>query len=147
MAKQPGKVGGRPGAEFPLHFSPGNFCWPTGKEGDSKVLGHFDVFSNTGLWKQETNMAVTSMMTCKIGLIWRHMKTLCRRNGKQQIVSMRWSIAVIFRLNCVFPLNHSHHQQSVPRWIYYSTLIVFLMARFSANQFVWLAPACIFGKT
>ena len=33
-------------------------------------------FSNTVPCKQETNMAVTSMMTCKIYLIWRHMKTL-----------------------------------------------------------------------
>ena len=26
--------------------------------------------------RKKTNMTVASMMTCKIGLIWRHMKTL-----------------------------------------------------------------------
>ena len=43
-----------------------------------KVVGPFVVFSNARLWGKETNMAVASMMTCKIGLIWRHMKTLYR---------------------------------------------------------------------
>ena len=43
---------------------------------NKKVTGHFVVFSNTALCKQETNMAVASM-TCKIGLmIWSYMKTL-----------------------------------------------------------------------
>ena len=28
--------------------------------------------------QKETNMVVASRMTCKIGLIWRHMKTLYR---------------------------------------------------------------------
>ena len=31
---------------------------------------------NTAPCKEETNMAVASMMICKIGVIWRHMKTL-----------------------------------------------------------------------
>ena len=43
------------------------------------VSGHFLVFSYTGSCEEETNMAVESTMTCKIGLIWRHMKTLCRK--------------------------------------------------------------------
>ena len=37
-------------------------------------MGHFVVFSNTVLCKEETNMAVASVMTCKIDLIWSHMK-------------------------------------------------------------------------
>ena len=41
--------------------------------------------------------------------------------GKQHIVSMTWSMVVIFRLNCAFPLNHLHHPQSVPHSMYYST--------------------------
>ena len=40
------------------------------------LLGHFVVFSKTAPCRKETNMAVASMMICKIGLIWRHMKTL-----------------------------------------------------------------------
>ena len=43
-----------------------------------KVLQHHVVFSNTRLWRKETNMAIVGMMTCKIGLIWRHMKALYR---------------------------------------------------------------------
>ena len=39
-------------------------------------MGHFVVFSNTVSRKEETNMAVASIMTLKIGLIIRHMKTL-----------------------------------------------------------------------
>ena len=39
-----------------------------------KVTGHFVVFSYTVSCKEETNIAVASMMTCKIGFIWRHMK-------------------------------------------------------------------------
>ena len=34
------------------------------------------MFSYTVSHEEETNMAVASMMTCKIGLIWCHMKTL-----------------------------------------------------------------------
>ena len=30
--------------------------------------------------QKETNMAVARRMTCKIGLIWRHMKTLYKKN-------------------------------------------------------------------
>ena len=41
-----------------------------------KVSRHFLVFSYTAPCEEETNMAVESAMTCKIGLIWRHMKTL-----------------------------------------------------------------------
>ena len=43
-----------------------------------KVLGHFLVFSYTAPCEEETNMAIESAMTCKIGFIWRHMKTLYR---------------------------------------------------------------------
>ena len=43
---------------------------------NKKVPRHFVVFSNTGLWQKETNMAVASTMTCKIGLMWHHIKTL-----------------------------------------------------------------------
>ena len=39
-------------------------------------MGHFVVFSNTAPCKEETNMAVGSVMTCKIDMIWCHMKTL-----------------------------------------------------------------------
>ena len=39
-------------------------------------MGHFVVLSNTRLWRKEANMVVSSMMTCKTGLIWRRMKTL-----------------------------------------------------------------------
>ena len=35
----------------------------------------FCCVSHTKLWGVETNMAVTSAMTCKISFIWRHMKT------------------------------------------------------------------------
>ena len=45
-------------------------------EVNKKVMGHLVMFSNTMPCKEETNMVVASMMTCKIGLIWRHMKTL-----------------------------------------------------------------------
>ena len=38
--------------------------------------GTLFVFCNARLWGKETNMAVARMITCKIGLIWRHMKTL-----------------------------------------------------------------------
>ena len=38
------------------------------------VMVHFVAFPYTFTCKQETNMAVASMMTCKICLIWRHMK-------------------------------------------------------------------------
>ena len=38
--------------------------------------GTYVVFSNTVSCRKETDMAVTSMITCKIGLIWRHMKTM-----------------------------------------------------------------------
>ena len=54
-----------------IQNKPDNFIL---KELNKKVLGHFVVFSYTGLWRKETNMAVASMMTRKIGLIWRHMK-------------------------------------------------------------------------
>ena len=37
---------------------------------------HLVVSSHTGLWRQETNMPFESKMTCKIGLMWRPMKTL-----------------------------------------------------------------------
>ena len=40
----------------------------------NKFLRHFVAFSNTAPYKEETNMAVASTMTCKIGLLWRHMK-------------------------------------------------------------------------
>ena len=33
--------------------------------------------------KEEVNMSVASRMTCKIGLIWRHMKTLYRQGERQ----------------------------------------------------------------
>ena len=39
---------------------------------------HFLVFFNTAPCKEETNTAVASMMTCKIDLIWRRIKTLSR---------------------------------------------------------------------
>ena len=39
-------------------------------------MEHFVVFSNTVPYEEETNMAVAIMMTCKISLIWRHMKTV-----------------------------------------------------------------------
>ena len=39
-----------------------------------KVTGHFVEFSNTAPCTKETNMAMASKMTCKIGLIWRHIK-------------------------------------------------------------------------
>ena len=45
-------------------------------EQNNKVQGHFVEFSFTRLWRKETNMVVTRLMPCKIGLIWRHMKTL-----------------------------------------------------------------------
>ena len=38
-------------------------------------MKHFVIFLYPTMQK-ETNMAVASRMTCKIGLIWRHMKTL-----------------------------------------------------------------------
>ena len=38
-------------------------------------MEHFVTFPYTFTHEQETNMAVASMMTCKICLIWRHMKT------------------------------------------------------------------------
>ena len=41
-----------------------------------QIKTHFIVFSYTWPCQEETNMAAVSMMTCKIGLIWRHMKTL-----------------------------------------------------------------------
>ena len=40
-----------------------------------KLSGHFLVFSYTAPCEEDTNMAVKNAMTCKIGLIWRHMKT------------------------------------------------------------------------
>ena len=46
-----------------------------------KVLWHLLVFSYTAPCEEETNMAVESAMTCKIGLIWRHMKTLYCTSG------------------------------------------------------------------
>ena len=39
-------------------------------------MGHYVVFPNTVPCKEEINMVVASSMTCKIDLIWRHMKTL-----------------------------------------------------------------------
>ena len=38
-------------------------------------MEQFVPFPNTFTCEQETNMVVASMMTCKICLIWRHMKT------------------------------------------------------------------------
>ena len=40
-----------------------------------KVMEHFVTFPTTLPCQEETNMAVASMLTCKIGLIWHHMNT------------------------------------------------------------------------
>ena len=50
-----------------------------------KVTKHFVVFPNTIPFGEETNMAVMGMMTCKIGLILRHMKNLY---GKLKIIRL-----------------------------------------------------------
>ena len=47
-----------------------------------KVSGHFLKFSYTVACEEETNMVVKSWMTCKIGLIWCHRKTLYKASLK-----------------------------------------------------------------
>ena len=44
-------------------------------------MEHFVVLSNTVLWKEETNMAVASMMTCKKPSIWLFHMTLEQDTG------------------------------------------------------------------
>ena len=39
-------------------------------------MEHFVVLSNAKPYKKETSIAVTIMITCKIALIWCHMKAL-----------------------------------------------------------------------
>ena len=58
-------------------------------------------FSNTRLWWEETNMAVASKMTCKIGLIWRHMKTLY---NPMKSSFYKWSV-----LEAYFALSRKLH--------------------------------------
>ena len=75
----------------------------------SKVMGHFVVFSNITLCKEETNMAIASMMTCTICLIWRHMKTLNCRWGNSKMRSHLKSSQVI--LSFRFKSNYMHGHQ------------------------------------
>ena len=42
------------------------------------------LFFNTVPCEEETNIAVASIMTFKIGLIWRHMKTLKKDVGTEE---------------------------------------------------------------
>ena len=66
-----------------------------------KILGHLVVFSDTGLWWEETKMAVASKMTCKIGLIWRHTKTL------YNVLSLETSRNVTLWIQCYHWLIHN----------------------------------------
>ena len=82
-----------------------------------KVLGHLIVISNTAPCRKETNMAVASMMTCTIGLIWRHMKTL---------YTSLWDLN--FWLSCIE-----------------TQLCVFLETCLKTG-FTWHVLACVFSK-
>ena len=60
--------------------------------------------------QKETNMAVMSRMTCKIGLIWRHMKTLyCFSRDdcflSKLIFALSYSIIRRFEINNMFKFN------------------------------------------
>ena len=43
--------------------------------------------------QKETNMAGASRMICKIGLIWRHMKTLYGLVSREQDRFSHWSVS------------------------------------------------------
>ena len=55
-----------------------------------KVLEYFVVLFKTRLWKKETRMAVVGMITCKIGLIWCHVKTLYSGEYTQGFALNHW---------------------------------------------------------